>query len=148
MNFPHTYPVNLTWKHNRVGVLTANEVDTAFEVATPPPFNGGVQNVWSPEHLFTAAVNSCFMTTFLAIAENSKLAFEEFNCAADGVLDLVDRKYRMTQVALYPHLVIANKADELKALRVLEKAEKACLVTNSITATVSLQPTVLVAKPV
>jgi len=30
------------------------------------------------------------MTTFLAIAENSRLEFKEFNCNAVGVLDQVD----------------------------------------------------------
>jgi peroxiredoxin-like protein len=147
MNFPHTYQVSISWTHQRTGVLSAPAVEPAFEVATPPPFAGGIENTWSPEHLFTASVNSCYMTTFLAIAENSKLAFEEFSCGANGVLDVVDGKYRMTQVELRPRLVIANEADEAKALRVLEKAEKACLITNSISATVSLQPTVLVAKP-
>ncbi len=147
MNFPQTYQVNVTWKHNRVGVLTATKVDTAIEVATPVPFKGGLENTWSPEHLFTAAVNSCFMTTFLTIAENSKLAFEGFACTADGVLDVVEGQYRMTQINLIPRLVISNEADEAKATRVLEMAQKACLISNSIHATVSLQPTILVAKP-
>lgn len=148
MNFPHTYQVTVAWKHGRLGVVTAPAVDDAFEVATPPPFSGGLENHWSPEHLFTAAVNTCFMTTFLAIAENSKLAFQAFACAADGVLEMVDGKYQMTHVKLMPEVVITNEADATKAGRALEKAEKACLISNSINATVSLQPTVVVAKPV
>ena len=146
MNLPHSYQVNISWRQDRVGLLSASGIPTTFEVATPPPFPGGVERTWSPEHLFTAAVNSCFMTTFLAIAENSRLSFDAFECAAAGDLDLVEGRYRMTRVTLRPTLIIANHADEAKALRVLEKAEQACLITNSITATVSLQPTVQVTK--
>jgi organic hydroperoxide reductase OsmC/OhrA len=148
MTFPHSYQVNVRWSQGRTGLLSSPEVKPSFDVAPPPPFPGGEENVWSPEHLFTASVNSCFMTTFLAIAENSKLSFQEFSCGATGVLDVVEGQYRMTHVSLQPRLVIANAEDGAKALRVLEKAEKACLITNSINATVSLQPTVLVAKPV
>jgi organic hydroperoxide reductase OsmC/OhrA len=52
--------------------MSSPELNNKIEVATPPQFPKGVQGIWSPEHLFTAPVNSCFMTTFLAIAENSR----------------------------------------------------------------------------
>jgi peroxiredoxin-like protein len=147
MNFPHTYQVHISWQHDRVGLLSGADIPTTLEVATPPPFPGGVEKAWSPEHLFTAAVNSCYMTTFLAIAENSRLAFEAFECGAVGELDLVEGQYKMTRVTLHPKLIITHETDETKALRMLEKAEKACLMTNSVKATVSLQPTVWIARP-
>jgi organic hydroperoxide reductase OsmC/OhrA len=83
------------------------------------------------------------MTTFLAIAENSRLEFKEFNCNAVGVLDQVEGKFLMTEVILNPTLVITKEEDKEKALRVLDKSEKACLISNSITSKVSLNPTVI-----
>ena len=74
----HTYDVNLTWKENRKGTLSSPVLEQSIEVVTPPEFPKGIEGLWSPEHLFTAAVNSCMMTTFLAIAENFKLAFTAF----------------------------------------------------------------------
>jgi len=138
----HTYNVNLKWKAERVGEVSSPELNSKIEVATPPQFPKGVEGVWSPEHFFTAAVNSCFMTTFLAIAENSRLEFKEFNCNAVGILDQVDGKYLITEVVLNPTLVITKGEDKEKALRVLEKSEKACLISNSINSKVSLNPTV------
>lgn len=76
----HFYNVDINWKSGRTGEMTSPELTTAVEVATPPQFPNGVEGIWSPEHLFTAAVASCLMTTFLAIAENSKLQFKEFAC--------------------------------------------------------------------
>ena len=78
------------------------------------------------------------MTTFLAIAENSKLSFTSFHCTADGKLEKVDGKYLMTEVALKPILVIESESDREKAERILQKSETACLISNSIKSKVSL----------
>jgi peroxiredoxin-like protein len=139
----HQYNVNLKWNEGRVGEVFSPELNSKIEVATPPQFPKGVEGVWSPEHFFTAAVNSCFMTTFLAIAENSRLEFKEFNCNAVGVLDQIEGKFLMTEVILNPTLIITKEEDKEKALRVLDKSEKACLISNSITSKVSLNPTVI-----
>ena len=139
----HQYNVNLKWNEGRVGEVSSPELNSKIEVATPPQFPKGVEGVWSPEHFFTAAVNSCFMTTFLAIAENSRLEFKEFSCNAVGVLDQIEGKFLMTEVVLNPTLIITKEEDKEKALRVLDKSEKACLISNSITSKVSLNPTVI-----
>ena len=140
----HQYNVDLKWKAERVGEVSSPELNSKIEVATPPQFPKGVEGIWSPEHFFTAAVNSCFMTTFLAISENSRLEFKEFNCNAIGILDQVEGKYLMTEVILNPTLIITKEEDKEKALRVLDKSEKACLISNSINSKVSLNPTVIV----
>jgi len=137
----HFYNVNLKWVNDRIGNMTSPELMDDLDVATPPPFPKGVEGVWSPEHLFTAAVNSCFMTTFLAIAENSKLEFTSFSCESKGKLDKVDGKYLMTEVILKPVLNIVNAADREKAERILLKSEAVCLISNSIKAKVTLDPT-------
>ncbi|MGE0588797.1 MAG: OsmC family protein [Cyclobacteriaceae bacterium] len=144
MGYTHSYTINLSWQHDRQGLLASNDLDQQLEVATPPPFPKGVERVWSPEHLFTAAISSCLMTTFLAIAENFKLDFESFTCPATGKLDQVEGRYRMTEVILEPVVTIVDAKDESKALRVLEKAEAACLITNSVTAKVTMKPRVVI----
>ncbi|MBX2962501.1 MAG: OsmC family protein [Cyclobacteriaceae bacterium] len=144
MSYSHIYKVNLAWQQNRQGILTSAELDKPVEVATPPPFPQGIEGTWSPEHLFTAAVSSCLMTTFLAIAENSKLEFESFTCPTSGKLEQVHGKYKMTEILLEPELTIKHEKDQARALRVLEKAEAACLITNSITATVTMKSTITV----
>ena len=98
--------------------------------------------IWSPEHLFTAAVSSCFMTTFLSIAKNSKLEFSSFTCNSNGKLDKVDGKLQMSEVTLEPVLTIMRNVDREKALRILSKTEAACLITNSIKSVVTVKPVV------
>lgn len=139
---PHYYNVNVNWKNDRKGELSSPELPTTFEVATPPQFPQGMAGIWSPEHLFTAAVSSCLMTTFLSIAENSKLKFISFSCPAKGKLEQVEGGFLMTEVILEPLVVIANEADKEKAERILHKAEAACLISNSVKAKVTMNPTI------
>lgn len=134
----HTYNVSLKWEEGRKGVLSSPELPTRFEVATPPEFDKGIPGIWSPEHLFTSSVLSCFMTTFLAVAEFSKLDFQTFECSAEGVLDKVDGKFLMTEINLTAHLKINDEAHTEKAQRILEKSETACLISNSIKSKVNL----------
>jgi uncharacterized OsmC-like protein len=83
------------------------------------------------------------MTTFLAIAENSKLEFTDFSCDAKGKLEQIDGKFLMTEVNLFPKLKLKNEADKDKALRILQKSEAACLISNSIKSKVTLEPSII-----
>ena len=138
----HSYHVNLNWKKDRLGEIFSPETKTTIEVATPPQFPKGIEGIWSPEHLFIAAVNSCFMTTFLSIAENSKLEFSNFSCKAEGKLEQLEGKFRMSEVILKPELSLINPKDIDKAERILQKSEKACLISNSINSKVLLEKTI------
>ncbi len=148
---PHFYNVQIQWSNDRKGVMCSPELSNSsdqkngcIEVATPPEFPKGIPGIWSPEHLFTAAVSSCLMTTFLSIAENSKLEFSSFQCNSKGKLDQVDGKYLMTEVILEPTVTIPHEKDRERAERVLVKAEAACLISNSIKSKVTMLPKILV----
>ena len=99
----HIYEVSVNWQADRKGVMSSPVLNTKIEVVTPPQFPKGIEGIWSPEHLFVAAINSCLMTTFLSIAENSKLEFVSFDSKALGKLEMVDGKYIMSEVTLIKH---------------------------------------------
>ena len=140
----HYYNVDISWKNNRIGEMSSPELSTKVEIATPPQFPKGVENIWSPEHLFTSAVSSCLMTTFLAIAENSKLDFLNFECKSKGKLEQVEGKLLMTEIILEPIVTIKNESEREKALKVLEKSEINCLISNSIKSEIVMIPKIIV----
>lgn len=145
---PHYYNVDIKWKNNRKGILCSPELNSkngiCIEVATPPEFPKGMEGIWSPEHLFVAAMSGCLMTTFLAIAENSTLEFTSFSCTAKGKLEMVDGKLMMSEILLYPTVKIHNEMYINKAIRILKKAEDACLISRSIKSKITMETTVLV----
>ncbi|TYA58984.1 OsmC family protein [Formosa maritima] len=147
----HVYNVDVTWTQDRKGIMCSPELNNAetqetncLEVATPPEFPNGMPHIWSPEHLFTAAVSSCLMTTFLAISGYSKLEFISFKCPSKGILEKVDGKFVMSEIQLFPEVVIADEKQRDRAERIIEKSEKACLISNSITSKVTLKSTIII----
>ena len=140
----HQYEVNLKWTEDRKGTINSPVLPLEIEIATPPDFPKGIAGLWSPEHLFVAAINSCFMTTFLAIAENSKLEFISFDCKALGIVDKVDGKYQVTEVTLKPSVFISDNNSNDRAIRVMEMSEKNCLISNSVKTIVHLEPKVVI----
>jgi len=139
MENKYFYSTEVEWTGERKGDLRA-PVLPKLEVDAPPEFKGH-EGVWTPEHLFVAAVNSCFMTTFLAIAENSKLEFLSFQADAKGKLEKLEgRGFIMTEVILRPRLLIRHARDAERAGRILEKAERNCLISNSIKTETKLEP--------
>jgi len=145
METDYHYNVNLNWENDRKGLMSSPVLDSTIEVATPPEFPKGMPGIWSPEHLLVAAVNSCLMTTFLAIAENSKLDFVHFDSNADGKLEKVDGKYMMSEIILSPVLTIHQEADRERAVRILDKSEAACLISNSVKSKIIFQPQINIA---
>jgi peroxiredoxin-like protein len=147
----HFYNVDVSWKQDRKGILSSPELNISesadnneIEVATPPEFPKGIPGIWSPEHLFTAAVSSCLMTTFLSIAENSKLEFTHFECKSKGKLEKVEGRFEMSEIILEPLVTIINESDREKAERILNKSEAACLISNSIRSKVTMIPSIQV----
>jgi peroxiredoxin-like protein len=144
MSIEHNYMVDLTWKNDRKGILTSPELNSEIEVVTPPEFPKGMPGIWSPEHLLVAAVNSCLMTTFLSIAENSKLLFDSFSSKASGKLEMIDGKYIISEITLKPLLSIEHEMDRERAARVLNKTEPNCLISNSVKSKIIFEPEIRV----
>jgi peroxiredoxin-like protein len=135
----HIYNLSLKWIDGRIGEFCSSEVPD-LKIATPPQFPKGVPNIWSPEHLFVGALSACLMTTFLSIAENSKLEFSSFGCEAEGKLEKTDGKFMVSEVTLRPRVVIIHEKDKERALRIVEKAENMCLISNSVKTKINLEP--------
>ena len=143
-NLPHNYVVS-----SRVSArenIELNSPGLAALDAAPPAEFGGPGDLWSPETLLAASVASCFILTFRAVARASKLEWTELVCDVDAVLDRVDRVTRFTEIRERVMLDVPAGTDEAKALRLLEKAEQACLVTNSLSAEVKLEAKVRVTE--
>lgn len=145
MNNQFLYETDVEWTNGRRGLLGAPRLPI-IDVAPPPEFHGDDQT-WTPEHLFVASVNSCYMATFAALAEISKLEFVSFTSRATGTLEKLDGQgYQITEIILKPKLVIRFEHDLERAERVLERAGKNCFISNSIKGEVRLSSEVTVEK--
>jgi len=118
------YPRDHTWKF-----------DGGPEVAATaaPDYKGNPARV-DPEEAFVAAVASCHMLTFLAIASRKRLVVDRYDDAATGFMEKnADGKLAITRVVLRPKVVFGGappSADELAHLH--ERAHENCFIANSV----------------
>jgi peroxiredoxin-like protein len=133
------YGTEIEWTGERRGRLRSSNLPP-LDVSAPPEFQGQ-DGLWTPEHLYVASVNACFMTTFLAIAGNSKLDVVSFSASAEGKLEKIEGGgFQVTEIVLRPRVVLRAARDLGRARRIVEKAERNCFITSSIKTVVKVEP--------
>jgi peroxiredoxin-like protein len=137
---PHQYEVHLTG--GPAGYARLSSPDLPTLPAAPPVEYDGPGDAWSPEHLLLAAVQACFLFTLRAVARASKVSFSTLDLHAEGSVDRQDGVTRFTRIVLRPSIVVAPGTDPAVVRRVLEKSEKACLVSASLSTPIHLELTV------
>src|SRR6266849_2816312 len=145
MEAHHEYRVNAFGAGGRNGVVHAEGVLSCISFSAPPEFLGEPGR-WTPEHFLVAAVASCFVSTFSGIVEKSRLGFASFTLDAEGLLGNEDGIWRFTEIKLRPAVTVLKEEDRDRAIRLLEKAQEACLVARSLQFKVTLFPAAKIAE--
>jgi organic hydroperoxide reductase OsmC/OhrA len=134
---PHRYTVTAAGQ-------TAGDIElfspglVPLRSAAPPEFDGPLGR-WSPETLLIGAIGDCYVLTFRSIAAASQLPWTSLRCDVTGVLDRVDGILQFTRANLRATLEVSGEVDADRTRRILEKAERHCLITNSLSASIELE---------
>jgi organic hydroperoxide reductase OsmC/OhrA len=94
----------------------------------------------NPEELFAASVASCMMMTILAVFSRSKIAITAYRDEPEAVLELVERRYRVTKVILRPRIVLSGSYDREKLDNLIQKSHANCFITLSVKSEVVVEP--------
>lgn len=122
--FPHHYTVSLEDRQ------LAAPPRSPLAVGPPPQF-GGSNEVWSPEELLVGATLECLWTTFEAYARHDQLDVAGWRGTGTGVLDKGPSGPVFTSITLTVELTVPA-ADLERARRVLDTAEKHCIISNAL----------------
>lgn len=139
--FPHHYPASA--RGGALGDVTLSSPGLPDLLSDGPREFGGSGERWSPETMLSAAVADCFILTFRAVAKASGLAFSDVSCTVDGTLDRIDRTIRFTGFVVRARLTVPAGTDVSRARALLEKAERACLISRSLNGTIDFVPEVI-----
>jgi len=126
--------------YNRAHEWRINQQTVAASAA--PNFRGDADRV-NPEEAFVAALSSCHMLTFLALAAKKKFTPDSYTDDAVGYLEKnTSGKMAVTRVLLRPRIVWAAgmtvPESELMALH--HDAHEGCFIANSVTTDVRVEP--------
>jgi organic hydroperoxide reductase OsmC/OhrA len=128
--YPHHYRVTAA-SGPEGEVILAGDGLQALNSAPPVEFDGPGDR-WSPETLLIGAIADCFVLTFRAIARASRLPWESLDCSVEGLLERDQGVSRFTEFTLHARLGVPAGTDPQFAEGLLNKAEKGCLISNSL----------------
>jgi organic hydroperoxide reductase OsmC/OhrA len=106
-------------------------------VSASPAYKGDAGKA-DPEDLLVAALSSCHMLSFLAIASKKKLTVKSYEDDATGFLENDGGRLWMTRVILRPKVVIDADAETLAHIHHL--AHEACFIANCVKTDISVEP--------
>ena len=109
----------------------------AVIASASPPYRGDASKC-DPEDMLVAALSSCHMLSFLAIAAKKKLTVTSYEDDAVGFLENNGGKLWMARVILRPKVTIDGDAESLAQIHHL--AHEACFIANSVKTDVSVEP--------
>lgn len=139
---PHQYEARLVGGPQ--GYATLSSAGLPQLRSAPPADFDGPGDAWSPELMLMGAVETCFLFTLRAVAQASRLEFKSLELNGVGIVDREGGATRFTEIILRPRLVMASGADHERTIRILEKAERACLISASLATPVRLEPEIVV----
>ena len=126
--------------YNRAHEWRINQQTVAASAA--PNFRGDADRV-NPEEAFVAALSSCHMLTFLALAAKKKFTPDSYTDDAVGYLEKnASGIMAVTRVVLRPRIVWAAgmTVPESELMTLHHDAHEGCFIANSVTTDVRLEP--------
>jgi organic hydroperoxide reductase OsmC/OhrA len=107
-----------------------------------PAFHGDPERV-DPEEAYVAALSSCHMLTFLAIAARKRFVVEQYLDQAVGTLTKNERgKLWMSHISLRPKVIFSSEkrptAAEVAAMH--HTAHENCFIALSVQSEISIEP--------
>jgi len=142
----HSYRVEAWWTSGRTGLAKSDSAPNAIHFTAPKEF-GGLEGRWTPEELLLAAVAGCFTTTLRSIARD-QFDFADLQVEACGTVRKAQSGYGFTEIVIQPTLKIACCDERERALDLLKKAERSCLVSRALGTTLRFEPKIEVVEPV
>ena len=139
---PHLYSVNTTSTADSL-LTTASHGIPDMLVAAPAEFDGPGDQ-WSPETLLLSAAANCLVLSFKAVAKASKLSWKNIQCESIGKLDRVERVTSFTEITTKVKLTITDASEKERAIKLLEKAESVCLISNSLNSKLILECDIII----
>lgn len=145
----HHYDVRAHWR--KADDATVNPMNhrlefggrPSIEASGAPQFKGDPGKV-NPEELFVAALVSCQMLSYLALAARAGIDVLAYEDTGQGTMTIADKRMRITEVRLRPRITIAPGNDEAKARALVESAHQTCFVANSVACAVEVEADIAV----
>jgi len=154
MPHPHYFEAHVTWRGASAGPTSdyasySREFQVKIEGkpdligSAAAPFRGDA-SLHNPEDLLLAAVSSCHMLSYLAIAARAGVLVLDYTDRATAIMTFKDGKMRITEATLRPIVTFASGTNLDKTSTFHERANQECFIASSVNFPVHHEPEAIV----
>ncbi len=150
----HKYRTTLNWsgstgsgydRYPREHRIELGGVSGELVLSSDAAFLGNSE-LGNPEQLLLAAVSSCQLLSFLALAARSRVDVLGYRDSAEAIMPEDITPMQITAITLRPEIAVNGPTDPERVERLVEKAHQGCFIANSLNTEVSLEPRIEVAE--
>jgi organic hydroperoxide reductase OsmC/OhrA len=144
----HRYETSLRWSgstglgwdaYTREHAATARGVEQEVRITTGEA--KGDPSVLNPELLLLMAASSCQMLWFLDVASRARVDVVEYRDEAVALMPLDEEPVRITEIELRPTIAVSGEVSEERIRKLVDTAHRHCFIANSLTAQMTITPT-------
>lgn len=136
----HHFHLTATWQGGRNGQGTIQAGNLKQTISIPEEMGGpGVGT--NPDEMLIGSAATCYLITLAAMIERGKLPVEELSLETEGIVQS-DKSLKFEAIIHRPKIVISQgvtKQELEKIRRVVELAEKNCMISNALRGNVRLE---------
>ncbi|HID26814.1 MAG TPA: OsmC family peroxiredoxin [Methanosarcinales archaeon] len=145
----HIFWNKLKWTDDKKGILSFAEARGVpnIEFGTPPQF-GGPEGKVSPQDLYVASLNTCYLTTLLGTMGHMGISLLSYESEAEGIMERKEYKElrrapanEISKITLRIKIKADAPKEQVKLL--LKHTGRRCAVENSIKSEVVVETTIL-----
>lgn len=109
-----------------------------IEYGVPPQF-GGNEGKTNPEELLLASISACYSMTLGFVFEKRKIPVQALQMQAQGIVKRIERQLVLTSITLNPIITVVDDEQVRQDVNAaIERAQRACLISNTIRGNVEL----------
>ena len=135
----HRYAARCSWSgstdagyeaYDRGHVVTAPPAEAELRLSSDPAFRGDGRRL-NPEQLFVAAVSSCQLLEFLALAARARVGVVSYEDEAEGTMDDAADPAWIERIVLRPRIAAPGASVE-RVRKLVDQAHRLCFIANSV----------------
>lgn len=150
----HTYRSRLTWavstgegygSYDRTHRVVVPPADVALTMSADRALLGS-PDLANPEQLLLAAVSSCQLLSFLALAARSRIDVVDYTDDAEALMPEHPTPMRITRITLRPNIVVTAGTDGDRVVGLVGLAHDGCFIANTLKADTRIEPVIEVSR--
>ncbi|MBX0357949.1 OsmC family protein [Halobacillus sp. Nhm2S1] len=137
----HHFHLKADWPggRNEVGYIESEKLKTKISI---PKEMDGPDIGTNPDEMLLGAAATCYIISLAAMIERAELPLKEMDMQSEGIVDVTDGVFTYQKIIHRPRVVLRAEAvekDLSKLNRLVDKAEKSCMISKAIQGNVELE---------